>query len=278
MIELIIIIIVLAYLSFLSSNTFKFSDDKYKIYTYIPDEYQLKMKLVKYDEITDSIVNYPIIIKPVYCNGLGTNVRLLLNKDDLIEYINNIDKDEMYIIQEYYKCSYEFGLLYEKMPLMNGEIISLTLKNKHNSDYKLVCNTVALDGTNCENKNYLITDKLRQSIRKVADSIPGFYVGRFDICSDNFEDLKNGKFKIFEVNGNMGFDLNNLFDDVSISIKNIIGGIKFINWMLRRILIGFVNILLLRVNILDRIKNISKQYYYYKKCNNNEWLFQPSSA
>ena len=55
--------------------------------------------------------------------------------------------------------------------------------------------TIFLDATN------LITKKLELKIDQIAQSIEGFYYGRFDIKTPSIEDLQNGNFVILEVNG-----------------------------------------------------------------------------
>jgi len=56
--------------------------------------------------------------------------------------------------------------------------------------------TVFLDAANC------ISDELIKAIHNIAASIPGFYLGRFDVKSTSLEDLMAGKnIKIMELNG-----------------------------------------------------------------------------
>jgi hypothetical protein len=55
--------------------------------------------------------------------------------------------------------------------------------------------TIFLDATD------LITKELELKIDQIAQSIEGFYYGRFDIKTPSIEDLQNGNFVILEVNG-----------------------------------------------------------------------------
>ena len=56
-------------------------------------------------------------------------------------------------------------------------------------------------GTKFVDANHLICDKLTKKIDQVAQSIDGFYFGRFDLKSKNEDALLKGEFKIIELNG-----------------------------------------------------------------------------
>lgn len=50
--------------------------------------------------------------------------------------------------------------------------------------------------------SHWITEQLTKTINEVADQIPGFYFGRFDIMYNTFEELERGEnFQIVELNG-----------------------------------------------------------------------------
>jgi hypothetical protein len=54
------------------------------------------------------------------------------------------------------------------------------------------------------NISHLVDEKLTSKIEEIAQRIPGFYYGRFDVLYKDFESLKNGEdFKIIELNGAM---------------------------------------------------------------------------
>ena len=57
------------------------------------------------------------------------------------------------------------------------------------------------DGVICKNLNNIITKDIVEKIDDISHSIDGFYFGRFDIRTNSLEDLKNGNFKIIELNG-----------------------------------------------------------------------------
>ncbi|WP_373514770.1 hypothetical protein [Persicitalea sp.] len=56
-------------------------------------------------------------------------------------------------------------------------------------------------GTAFLNANYLIDERLHDVFNKIANDIPGFYYGRFDLRVNSLEDLYAGKVKILELNG-----------------------------------------------------------------------------
>ena len=71
----------------------------------------------------------------------------------------------------------------------NGEEIILELIGNHSR------------GTKFLNGNYLIEPKLTESFRRICQKIEGVYYGRFDLKFQDFEALKNGRFKTMELNG-----------------------------------------------------------------------------
>jgi hypothetical protein len=66
-------------------------------------------------------------------------------------------------------------------------------------------------GTKFLNGNWLIDDKLHAVFDELCSNIGGFYFGRFDLRCKSFEDLKQGKFKILELNG-AGSEPLHIFD------------------------------------------------------------------
>ena len=77
-----------------------------------------------------------------------------------------------------------------KRVLQKEEVLNLVPFGNHARGAKF------LDGSN------LITPKLTATIDEIAQQIPEFYFGRFDIMYNNFEELERGKnFQIVELNG-----------------------------------------------------------------------------
>ncbi len=56
-------------------------------------------------------------------------------------------------------------------------------------------------GTAFLNANHLIDERLHDVFNEIANAIPGFYYGRFDLRVNSLEDLYAGKVKILELNG-----------------------------------------------------------------------------
>jgi len=56
-------------------------------------------------------------------------------------------------------------------------------------------------GTHFINGNHLIDDKLHNLFDELNDKVPGWNYGRVDVRCDDIQALKNGDFKIIEING-----------------------------------------------------------------------------
>ena len=56
-------------------------------------------------------------------------------------------------------------------------------------------------GTKFINGNHLITPALNQTFNQIAQQIPGFFFGRFDLRCASLADLEAGRVKILELNG-----------------------------------------------------------------------------
>lgn len=285
-IKLIIVLLVL-YIIWLSVNPWKNNFDKYELYDHIDNNYKLKSYKVDnitiYEKIINRQINYPFIIKPIICNGSGNGVRKINNLNEIEDYmITNREKE--YIIQEFFNPKYEVGVLYEKYPInRDGKIISITMKhkngNKNLNNWKpLSCGTIINNQpTICSNitGNY---SKIEKTINEISNKIPNFYAGRYDIGFDNLEDFMNGKnFKIYEINGVMGFDLSFLFSNNDTICNRITKIGKILRWIIVRFIIGTINVIKLNVQ-LDSIFNIGTRIHRTFHCNNWEQLFSPSSA
>jgi hypothetical protein len=273
-IYLILSLIIFLYYCFISANPWKEYMTKAKIYDYIPVEYKLKQQIV--DKNTDlSKLKYPLIFKPIICNGTNKNIKKINNKNEALDYIKN-SKEEKIIVQEFYDSKYEVGLLYERFPFNRyGKIKSITLKENKGEWKPLRCDYQNKNiGVNCYKLKTNNIKRLTSVINKISNCIPNFFVGRYDIRFDNFDDFYNGKnFKIIELNGVMGYDLSTL-----ITENKIKQCLQIIEWIFIRIIVGFQNIILFNgINIFDFF-NIKKRYIIYKKCNDFEHLFSPSSC
>jgi len=281
LITLILVIIIFYFVTsilFFSVNIWDKTVTKFTINKYFQEKNKLKTYLLDIKNLPT--LKFPYIIKPIICSGTSRNVALINNDKDLNNYINNIDKDEIYIIQQFYKSKYEIGVLYEKIPYLNdGNIISIVAKKNNTHQWKpLKCGNVKNDETTiCDN----ITKKFENSkfsniIREISSKIPGFNAGRYDIGFENIDDLNNGKFYIYELNGVMGFDLRSnltVNDNISEIIKKTYYSLR---WLSTRYLIGLLNLISLKIspfNILNIYPNSIKNCI---KCSDLEHLFQAS--
>jgi D-alanine-D-alanine ligase-like ATP-grasp enzyme len=66
-------------------------------------------------------------------------------------------------------------------------------------------------GTTFRNYNCIIDEKLSSVFDELCKDIDGFYFGRFDLRCESLEELKNGNFKILELNG-AGSEPLHIFD------------------------------------------------------------------
>lgn len=264
----------LSYYCFLSANPWNTTMTKDKILSYIPEKYALKIQILS-KKTNLKLLKYPIIFKPVVCNGNGKGVQKIENEKEAETYMKNTK--EVYIIaQEYYPGNYEVGVLYERYPFEeNGKIISIVLKTADKEWKPLRCNTCSYKkGVDC--KVLQSTPQLEKAIDEISKHIPNFFAGRYDIFFDNFYDFERGEnFKVIEVNGVMGFDLRTSIDS-NTALSATVGNLFF--WICRRVLIGFENIFMLNGGNIFEALNIWEKFNTYEKCYDYEHLFQPSST
>jgi hypothetical protein len=242
-----IISFIILWILFLNVNPYKLNNNsKYKILSYIPDKYLIKMNILSTTDINS--IAYPVIFKPIICTTVSKNVKVIRNIEEANNYMKRNDIDlKNIMVQKFITFKNEIGILYEKN-LMNskGSIISMVRKYSSNSDIMDSC----FGENECEDLTYLVTPQLNFIIDEISNYIPDFYVGRYDIKYKNLESLLQGKeFYILEVNGTMGFDLRKSHKDVTL-----FNNIYFIErWLIYRLYMGFKNIITLkgyRINIL----------------------------
>ncbi len=278
---LILVIIIFYFVTsvlFFSVNIWDKTVTKFTINKYFPEKNRLKTYLLDIKNLPN--LKFPYIIKPIICSGASRNVASINNDKDLNNYINNIKKDEIYIIQQLYKSKYEIGVLYEKIPYLNdGNIISIVMKKNNTEKWKpLKCGNIKNNETTiCDN----ITKKFENSkfsniIREISSKIPGFNAGRYDIGFENIDDLNNGKFYIYESNGVMGYDLRSnmtVNDNISEKIQKTYYALR---WLGTRYLIGLLNLISLKISPFHILKIYPNSIKNYIKCSDWEHLFQPS--
>ncbi len=193
--------------------------------------------------------DFPVVIKPdIGERGRGVAVvRDLKQLDSILErssgelivqeFCDGVEASVFY----YREPDKRHGLVYsitEKMyPSLVGDGVS-TLKELILADKRAVClamnyfreNAEKLSsipakgecvqlieiGTHSRGAIFLDGEWLRSSelearVDEICRSLPGFYFGRFDLRAATFDDLRNGKFKIIELNG-VTSESTNIYD------------------------------------------------------------------
>jgi hypothetical protein len=282
----IIILLLFSLIYFLTSilffcvNIWDKNTNKFTLNSYFPQKNKLKTQLFDIHNLPD--MSYPYIIKPTICSGTSKNVSLIHNDKDLYNFIIKYNPNEKYIVQEFYKSKNEIGVLYEKIPYINnGNIISIVSKKNDTNDWKpLKCGNIK-NGENvqCEDlTNSLDYSKFSDIIKNISSGIPGFNAGRYDIGFENVHDLNNGNFKIYELNGVMGYDLrSNMTANESISAL-FLKLYYFFRWASIRYLIGFINIFSLKISPFYVFDKYPTSISNCIQCSDWEHLFQPSPA
>jgi hypothetical protein len=185
-------------------------------------------------------VDFPIILKP-NSGERGWKVEKIRNKEELASYISTfrrrlilqefidypyeygimyaripgakrgsitsiVIKEQLSVVgdgqsalQELFqhskRCRYHFERLSEKFrDRLNwipaeGEFVQLVELGTHSR------------GSTFRDGNTLISDDLVEIFDRVSRSIPGFYIGRYDVKTQSYDELLEGNFKIMELNG-----------------------------------------------------------------------------
>jgi len=233
-----LIVSIIIWILLININPYKKREDKFSILEYISHTYTPKM--YRFNKINKEYIHYPIIIKPTICASNSIGVKLLKNTYDLQEYLSNniIFSKNALMLQEFIPYKNEVGILYEKNLVTNGgSIISIVKKNTPNK----IIHSSCYNNSYCEDITYKNTNKLNTIFTTIANSIPNFNIGRFDVKYKNETDLFNGKnFYILEVNGALGFDLRKHTSDIITSNYYIF------RWIIYRMCMGFMNIIKLQ--------------------------------
>lgn len=205
-------------------------------YELIKHNIELKQKIKLANDFIAK-VNYPIIAKPDTSHR-GIDVNLINTNDELLELLRKQKWD--YILQEYCDHDYEFGIFYYRLPKdKKGNIISLSSKKipiisgngidtlktlilnseidnkntilakfstkldfilpKDESLKTLVCASHA-QGAIFDDAKEHITQNLIDKMDEICN-VNGFYFGRLDVRAKSLDALKQGDFRIIEING-----------------------------------------------------------------------------
>lgn len=282
------ILLIFAFIFLLSSiiffcvNIWDKNTNKFTLNKYFPTKNRLKTFVFDKNNLPD--IPYPYILKPTVCSGGSKNVYLINNDKDLYNFIKT-KPDDKYIVQEFYKSKNEIGVLYEKIPHINdGNVISVVMKKKENNinEWKPLntCGDIKNNEyINCEDlTSYLNNSNFNTIIKNISSGILGLNTGRYDIGFENVDDLNNGEFKIYELNGVMGYDLRFVITDNDNIYDTIVKAYYLVRWIGIRYLIGFINIISLKVSPFYIIDTYINSISNTMKCSDWEHLFQPSPA
>lgn len=226
-----ITVFVIIWILSLNVNPYDLSaNNKYTILKNIDTKFLPKMSLLRNESDLINIIhnfNFPIIVKPIICSKCGKDVIKFGDKNKFIQS-NLLNKD--YMVQEMINKNVELGIFVEKMPYEKYVKIISIVEKSGNDVVRKGCENIK-----CLNRSDLVPI-LEPIIQKISSQIPNFNVGRYDIRSSK-EDLQKGLFKICEVNGTMGFDLqcwtqNNIFKSFYYHER----------WFMKRVMVGITNI------------------------------------
>lgn len=214
-----------------------FGESKSAILDLVPDAY--KPKTIQINPQSSSWLDeqrrfgppYPLVAKP-NVGERGNGVEVMHNEEALIAFLH--DKTESYLLQEFSTYSYEYGVLFYRMPNeKQGRVISITgkifmeitgdghhtirqlmeanyryslqierLSQQRNLEEvlpagkKLILEPIGnhCRGTEFTNKNALINQKVHEQFTQIAERMDGFYFGRFDLKAKRELDLETGEF------------------------------------------------------------------------------------
>jgi len=217
------------------------SKDQVAVYRFLPNLYSYNRKLQEVNEfVRDKSLNYPVVLKPDV-GERGRGVHIIKSEEQLKKTLSKIHGDYLvqeYAHGEefgifYYrfpdkktgdifsitekrllnltadgKCTIEKLILEHPRAVCLAEQHFKVHSNKlytvpeKGKKIKLVeLGTHARGAIFYDGREY-ITEELLAQIEKIAQSIDGFYFGRFDIKVPSVKDLKQGKnIKIVELNG-----------------------------------------------------------------------------
>ena len=267
---------IVQWIIFLNTNPYPLTqDNKLTIMELIPEKYrpeiQFSLDNLKKSSMREMNVNFPIIIKPSVCSGRRQNVTIVKSQHALDEYFKENKNTANYMVQNYLSNEYdiEVGVLWEKMPWeKEGKIIEINdqpkfKKNKDEQDEQDAQDAQEKMNEKVKTFNYLINDDLNKAFKDISKNIKGLNAGRYDILIKSLKDFQNGDFKILEVNGIWG---------AQATMHEY--PLVFMNWFLRRFVIGLGNILTLQgYSPLNLLMVMFKSYTRHMYCGESLLLF-----
>jgi len=176
-----------------------------KIFT--REDIQRYVTHLKYDFLVQEFVDLPMEFGVFY-------QRLPTEKNGQVTSI--VLKEMLYVVGNGSSTFQELILRNDRAKLQ-WEVLKLTYQNE--LDYiiptgekrEIVSIGNHCLGTKFINANFLISKELTISFDNISKQIEGFYFGRFDLRCKDFEDLKQGKVKVLELNGS-GAEPSHIYD------------------------------------------------------------------
>ena len=251
------------WICFLNTNPKSlYSNDKLAVMNLFPTEYRPHVQFSLID-VHNIVFEYPIIIKPTVCSGDCVGVRIIKSIDELNEFLKKCKNKHEFMFQNYLDDHIEIALMWRKFPWeSHGKVIEIIEKTNTHDDIRKWNNDYLI------NHSSLINNDLHKLFNKMANFIPNLNICRYDIRLKNINNLQKGDFKILEVNGSMGFSLDEYNTGLNYFIDES-------NWYLQRILLGFINIITFKCyNPISLLIKMIQSYYSMIKCFTWENLYE----
>ena len=230
---------------FLNANTYPLDqDNKLAVLSRLPPEFLAGRMAPLRGEgdvrpIAD-VFRFPVVVKPTRCAKLGLGIVVHDDRASFMRFFATeegvrVARSGEFFVQEYAAGEVELGILVEKMPGGANSlhrVVSVVEKSPASGRVRPSC----VSGHRCrERRDLAVSPSLIASARRIASSIPGFNVGRYDVRTTE-RDVAQGRFAVVEVNGAMGFDLATMTGSANqcfwLSER----------WFLARMLVGAANI------------------------------------
>jgi hypothetical protein len=170
-------------------------------------ELQIFLSKIQMPFIVQEFVDHPLEIGLLYYrlpgHEQGTISSLVVK--ELLHVIGNGNSTVMELIQQYPRAQKQLKKL-----VLNSQISFQTVPPRGE---KVLLSFLANHsfGTTFRNFNHIVDEKLTTVFDSLCKSIDGFYFGRFDLRCENLDALKEGNFKILELNG-AGSEPLHIFD------------------------------------------------------------------
>eukprot|EP00937_MAST-01D_sp_MAST-1D-sp2_P001463 g1463.t1 len=202
-------------------------------------------------------IGLPIVVKNNGCTTQGIGASVAKSADELRSILSTWKDSEGCIIQEYNTDKHEFGVSYESDPWAGERgIINIaeTFRPCHLKKNWSEKQCVGDECGECDRKPEQVrldlwTAELEKAFVAVADAIPGFHCGRFDVKAKDYESFRKGRFRVVELNGVMGNVLNHAYHGnnmhymtrrISIGLGNMWHGNAFPPWHMPHIMLNSV--------------------------------------